>query len=189
MARLFVALPVDAGVVARLDAAVAPVRQEFDRASWTRPSGWHVTLAFLGEVPDHRVDTVADVVRDAVAEFRASWLADGPLRLVLGEPGTFGDRVAHVRVGDEPSGAVAALGEAVQQALAGAGLPVERKPVRPHLTLARGRGRGRRLPAGLVERLPTVTAAWTVDAVEVVQSILSGGPARYEAVASLDVSA
>ena len=185
--RLFVALPVADDVRGAVEDAVAPVRVAENRVAWTRPDGWHVTLAFLGTVPASEVDEVVRVcgvtVRTTVA---------GPLhgvaavRMRVGEPGTFGDRVAWLRVDDEPVGAVASLGSAVQEALAAADLPVDRKAVRPHLTVARGR---RRLPAGFVDRLPTVDAAWSVDRAVLVASILGRAPARYEEVASLPFGA
>jgi 2'-5' RNA ligase len=182
--RLFVALPVAEEVAAAVDAALAPMRTSEDRVAWTRSDGWHVTLAFLGTVQASRVDEVVEVAGAAVRSVAAAGaLGDSCMvRLRVGVPGTFGDRVAWLRVDDEPTGVVAALGSAVKQALAVADLPVDRKPVRPHLTLARGRGR---LPGGFVDRLPTVEAAWSVGRAVVVASILGKGPARYEEVASL----
>lgn len=186
--RLFVALPVAPEVRVAVEEAVAPVRAVDDRVAWTRPDGWHVTLAFLGTVPAADVDEVVHVCAAAVTAVVAGGaLGDlATVRLRVGGPGTFGDRVAWLRVDDEPVGAVAALGSAVQEALAAADLPVDRKPVRPHLTLARGR---RHLPAGFVDRLPTVDAAWSADRAVVVESILGRGPARYEDVASLPFGA
>jgi len=185
--RLFVALPVVPEVRAAVDEAVTPIRAGGDRVAWTHPDGWHVTLAFLGTVHASRVDEVVEVAGAAVRSVAAAGALGASLVLLqVGTPGTFGDRVAWLRVDDEPAGAVAALGSAVQQALAAADLPVDRKPVRPHLTLARGR---RRLPGGFVDRLPTVDASWSVDRAVLVASILGKGPARYEEVASLPFAA
>lgn len=185
--RLFVALPVAPEVRAAVEAAVAPMHAGEDRVAWTRPDGWHVTLAFLGTVPAGDVDEVVQVCGAAVRSAAAGQLHGvEAVRLRVGAPGTFGDRVAWLRVDDEPVGAVAALGSAVQEALAAAEIPIDRKPVRAHLTLARGR---RRLPAGFADRLPTVDAAWSVDRAVLVESVLGRGPARYEDVASLPFGA
>ena len=170
--RLFVALPVDEQVRRRLAAATARWR-DGERGDegwrWTRPAGWHVTLAFLGEVDDVRAGEVAEVVGPAVA-------GAGAVRLALGEVDHFGHRVLHVALDDDPAGAVPRLGEAAQQALAGAGLPVKPQRVVPHLTLARARKRQR----PTLPDLPVPDGSWTVDEARVTVSHLHPTGARYE---------
>lgn len=180
--RLFVALDVPSEVQQAVNAMAAPLRADEQRVAWSRPDGWHVTLAFLGNVPSDRVEDVVEVAGTAVRQAAAAALPAGRVQLSVGAPGSFGDRVAWLAVEADPDGAVAAIGEAVQIALEEADLPVDRKPVRPHLTVARGR---RRLPRGLVDRLSPVDASWTVDRAVVMASILNRGPARYEEIASL----
>lgn len=177
MARLFVALPVPDHVRLLAHAAAAPAADLAPELTWTRPEGWHVTLAFVGEVPDEQ----ATAVRDAVA---AAVDGSGPIELALDAAGRFGSRVLWVGVRDDPAGAVRTLGWRVQRRMAEAGLDVQRRPVHPHLTLARG-SRGRReVDDAVVAAVAPVTARWEVDAVELVRSIRGRGPARYEPVAS-----
>jgi 2'-5' RNA ligase len=175
--RLFVALPVPAAVRERLRSAVDGLDDRYPELRWTRPGGWHVTLAFLGEVPDDELDTVARTVGEAVAA--------GPSpapTLRLGEPGRFGRTVAWIGVADDPPGTVAALGDAVQAALVDAGITLDRREVHPHLTLARAR-RGAGLPRHLLDDLPRVEAGWTPEAVVTYRSHLERGGAVYEPVA------
>jgi RNA 2',3'-cyclic 3'-phosphodiesterase len=172
--RLFVALPVDEEVREGLRAATEPWRSgehpEADgRWRWARPEGWHVTLAFLGEVEEDRAREVAEVVGPAVAGI-------GTVRLALDGVGHFGRRVLHVALADEPSDLVASMGERAQGALASADLPVKQQQVVPHLTLARAR-RGQR-PALL--DLPVPDLSWTVEDAEVYVSHLHPEGARYE---------
>lgn len=168
--RLFLALAVPEAVRAALDRAVAPLRGRHPELGWTRPEGWHLTVAFLGEVTEPPGE-VAEVVRPVVA-------AHPPVDLRLGAAGRFGDRVLWVAVIDQPSGAVAALGAALQRALADAGLPVDPKPVRPHLTLARRRRRP--VTAAVVAEVPEVAAGWRAEEVVLTRSLLGGGrPATY----------
>lgn len=173
--RLFVALPVPAAVRRRLEAAVDGLPERYPGLRWTRPEGWHVTLAFLGEVPEDTVDTVTGTVAAAVSGATAPTLR-------LGEPGRFGRTVAWVGVVDEPPGTVAALGATVQTALVDAGLRLDRRDVHPHLTLARVR-RGARLPRHLLDDLPRVEAGWTPEAVVTYRSHLQPGGAVYEPLA------
>lgn len=173
--RLFVALGVDASVRRTVEAALADLRGADDDLRWTRPDGWHVTLAFLGQVAE-----ATDVVTAAVAR-GVEAAATGPITLRLGEPGRFGRRAAWLAVDDEPAGAVARLGEAIQAELEEAALPVERREVRPHLTLVRPKGR-RQLPAGFVEQLPRPEGTWTAEAALLLRSHTEPEGARYEEV-------
>jgi RNA 2',3'-cyclic 3'-phosphodiesterase len=196
-ARLFVALPVPATVRRGLEQARQRLRERATDLRFTRPDGWHVTLAFLGSVPAACIDEVGRVVRGAVAAGRSSAGA-GPIGLRLAGPGRFGRNVLWVAVVDDPPGAVAGLGERIQAAIAAAELPVRRQDVHPHLTLARG-GRGR--PVGqrhlddLAEELAAAgrggddDVAWVADEVQVWRSELGRGPARYHVVTSVPLRA
>lgn len=171
--RLFVALPVPEHVRVLVTAARAPAEAVAPELAWSRPDGWHVTLAFIGEVAD------GDAVREAVA----AGLRDGPIELALGDAGTFGGRVLWLRIHDDPQGAVARLGAAVQRSLVAADLPVQERRVRPHLTLARS-ARGRPVDETVVAAVAPVTARWEAAEVQLVRSVRGGGPARYEPVAA-----
>ncbi len=173
--RLFVALEVPDDVRERLDAAIAPARSRHPKLAWTSAEGWHLTLAFLGEVPAEPSDIAAVLAPVAAA-------APAGIRLTLGQAGRFGRRVLWVGVRDEPPGAVAALGAGAQQALADQDLPVDLKEVRPHLTVARGRSGGTGAPASLVAAIPSVQAGWTAREVLLMRSVRVGQrrPNRYE---------
>ncbi len=173
--RLFVALEVADAVRDRLDAAIAPLRSRHPGLAWTSAEGWHLTLAFLGEVVAEPGD-IATLLAPVVAA------APAGIRLMLAPAGRFGRRVLWMGVHDEPIGAVAALGAAAQQALAEAHLPVALKEVRPHLTLARARSGGAGVPPPLVAATPSVPAAWTARELLLMRSVPGGQhrPNRYE---------
>jgi 2'-5' RNA ligase len=137
-------------------------------------SNWHVTLAFLGEVPDERLDDVRAALAGAVTRWRAQ---QTPPRLRLGGGGRFGRGRFTVLwvglVGDVDP--LAALAAAVRKDLKRARLPYDPKPFRPHLTLAR--------PGDRVDVREDVEALkayegppWTVDAVRLVRSHLGPKP-------------
>lgn len=179
--RCFVALPVPAHVRAVVSAATAPACEVGTSLTWTRPEGWHVTLAFLGDVADAELDRVGAVIAEVAA-------AADPMTCEVGEVGQFGRRALWLGMDDDPAGAIAQLGADLQGALAAAGLPVEQRAVRPHLTLARASRRAGDLEAAAGAVAP-VRAGWEADAVELVRSEIGDGPARYTAIGSwrLDV--
>lgn len=93
-------------------------------------SNWHVTLAFLGEVPDERLPDV---------ETALARVAAAPFTVKVAGGGRFGrGRFTILWAalgGDVP--ALTRLSRAVRRELSRAKLPFDRKPFRPHLTIAR----------------------------------------------------
>jgi RNA 2',3'-cyclic 3'-phosphodiesterase len=174
--RCFVALPVPAHVRALVTAATASAREAGHELTWTRPEGWHVTLAFLGAVPVADLEQVGCLVAGVAS-------AAAPIACEVGEVGRFGRRALWLGVEDDPVGAVARLGDELQTALVASGYLDEERSVRPHLTVARTSRRGGDLEAAASAVAP-VRAGWEADAVELVRSDLGDGPARYTTIGS-----
>jgi 2'-5' RNA ligase len=177
-----------AAALADLDRALAGLRALPGGPRWTDPSRWHVTVAFLGEVDQPRLDRLATAVAAAAGAGRPVWLrlhgagtfpprglprvlwagvagapppggcpGPGSAAGVAGVPPPGGcpgpDAAAGAlppgggRPGPGADGAVAQgelaqlrrTAQAVGRAARSAGVPVERKPFRPHLTLGRWR--------------------------------------------------
>lgn len=151
------------------------------------PARWHVTLVFLGEVADEQAPAAAGALKAGVSRWRAS-AAQAP-RLRLAGGGRFGRRrftVLWVGLdGDLPG--LAALARGLRRELRRARLPGDdRRPFRPHLTLARP---GERLPAAdLAADLATLADYegqwWRADAVQLVCS-RPGPTPEYESLATV----
>jgi len=136
--RTFAALVPPEPALEDLGAFLEPRRDAGPDLRWVDPSLWHVTLAFMAEVPDGRVDEVAEAVAVAAAGREA-------LALSLRGAGAFphaGDaRVLWTGVGGEPTAleALARLSRSVRLACSHAGASPEGGPFHPHLTVARSR--------------------------------------------------
>lgn len=135
--RLFVALEPPSAALAELEAAVAPLRAGWPDLRWTGQDRWHVTLAFLGEVAEGKLDELTVRLGRAAGRHEAQ-------RLWIGHGGAFPNqkraRVLISRVeGDQPALAALAGSVAAGARRAGAPPPDEGKRYRPHLTLARCR--------------------------------------------------
>ncbi|TFV63116.1 UNVERIFIED_ORG: RNA 2',3'-cyclic phosphodiesterase [Bacillus sp. AZ43] len=170
--RLFVAVDPPPDARADLADAVAPLRELPGAPRWTVPDRWHLTLLFLGAVPEETVAPLVTAVGGAVA-------AAPPMRLRLAGGGRFGSvrRPQVAWAGLE--GDVAPLVELAAR-LAGAArrlrLPVEDRPFRPHLTLGRWRP-GQPADGALTDRLAGYRGpAWPVSEVRLYESHLGPRP-------------
>ena len=167
--RLFVAL--DLPAAAR--AALAEFRGRADPSVW-RPvpdDALHVTLVFLGHLPEGTSERVGEVVRGCAGP--AADLALGPALLLPPRRA----RVLCAEV-EDGSGALGALQGRLAEALAAAGLHApETRPYRPHATVARLRS-GQRAPRSSPEG--PERARFAGEAVTLYRSRLSRAGARYE---------
>jgi RNA 2',3'-cyclic 3'-phosphodiesterase len=175
--RAFVALVPPAAVLDELAAAVAPVRATRPDLRWTPPAQWHLTLAFLGEIDEN-------VLPNLTERLGRAGRRHPPMELALNGSGRFGDRVLWTRV--DPANGPRALAASVGAAARRCGIPVDERPYRPHLTLARGRPGTELRPA--VEALRGFAGCrWTTDALHLVRSRLGAGPggtAAHEVIAT-----
>lgn len=140
--RLFAAVYPPPAAVTDLAARVAELRVGVAAAGGVHvrladPAHLHLTLAFLGEVPDERLVEVESAL-GLVAETFRDGRGSSP-RLRLGGGGSFGQgrsTVLWVDVRGETD-ALDTLARLVRHALRRAELPHDDKPFRAHLTIAR----------------------------------------------------
>ncbi|MDQ3761470.1 MAG: RNA 2',3'-cyclic phosphodiesterase [Actinomycetota bacterium] len=175
--RLFVALRPPGEVVESLRIATATLRDLAPDLRWTRPEQWHLTLVFLGEVKDDVVDELARRLNRVAARHP-------PLSLALGGGGRFGNRVLWTRVQGDRDG-LRRLADSATAAARRSRLPVEHRPYRPHLTLARADTGADLRP--LVERLASWQGSpWVATRLHLVRSRLGAavdGSALHEPLA------
>lgn len=103
------------------------------RMTWTRPGNWHLTLFFLGDIPEEAGDRVQEALA-AVRQPRFQLKAGGGGFFPPG--GKKPPRVvwAGLDRGDDECTGLAAR---VRDALVQLGFQADQRPFRPHLTLAR----------------------------------------------------
>ncbi len=131
--RSFIAIEIPDEIKKGLIEAQHRIKSSGVDASWPRPEGMHLTLKFMGEVPEARITEIMDGLRQSAA-------GTAPFRLDAGGIGAFpGLRNARV-VWIGLSGDTETLGRlqaAVDDAMARLGMDRDKRAFTPHLTLGR----------------------------------------------------
>ncbi|MHC3469192.1 RNA 2',3'-cyclic phosphodiesterase [Streptomyces sp. 7R007] len=181
--RLFAAVLPPEEAAEELAAAVAGLKDlpGADGLRWTGREGWHLTLAFYGEVAE-------DVVPDLSARLERAAGRSEPPTLALRGGGQFGHGRALWVGAQGDVAALRLLAGRAEAAARKAGVPMgEHRRYKPHLTVARSRNAVDHRP--YVQALGDFTGrTWTVSDLVLVRSRLprSGVPGeqpRYETVA------
>lgn len=132
-ARLFAAILPPPELVEDLDAFLAPRREAEPRLRWTRPDGWHLTTAFMGDVPDHAFEPLAEYLHQAALRTPAF-----RLRLFGGGAFPWAREAKVLWLGvAEGASELTALAERCRNAGSRAGVRVDGARFTPHLTLGR----------------------------------------------------
>jgi 2'-5' RNA ligase len=128
--RLFVALEIPSAVRENLAALLESLRAVSPRTRWVRPENLHVTLKFIGEVPE----TKLAATRSALAGVRS----DQPVTVDFRGLGFFPSekRPRVFWAGIEASSNLKTLAADIERVVEKLG-PREQRPFSPHLTLAR----------------------------------------------------
>ncbi|MFB8085666.1 RNA 2',3'-cyclic phosphodiesterase [Streptomyces sp. NPDC055992] len=169
--RVFIALAPPDTAKDELARELRPVYDTHPQVRWNRVEDWHITLAFLGEIPVAAVP----LLRPPLAELASSHPAP---RLALHGSGTFDERVAWSGITGDVDG-LHLLATGVRSVVADRGIALENRPLRPHLTLARVR-RGDHTSAGeIAARLTEFRGhSWPAERLHLVGSNAGRSPGQ-----------
>jgi RNA 2',3'-cyclic 3'-phosphodiesterase len=177
MIRAFIAITPPA----TLQQTLAEVRQVFQHLSpswrWVTPNHMHLTLKFLGNVPDESVSSLLQAMAQAAQDQTVF-----PLRArALGcFPQPARARVLWAGL-DDPGQALGRLQARLIAALTPLGFPAEERPFHPHLTLARAQNgvRSNQLLSMLQKYHNLDFGEFLVTQFHLMQSELQRGGARH----------
>lgn len=168
MIHLFAALPVPSDIAQQL----TPLQKSLPGASWRPKKNFHITLRFFGEVSRE----FAFELDDQIAAIPAQ-----AFQLRLRGCGSFGKReprAVWARV--DSSDALETLAGACERVARQLGLPAEKRPYRPHVTLAYCHGTTPEEAARFEQRNIDFSAGpWLADRFHLYSSRLGNGPSRY----------
>jgi 2'-5' RNA ligase len=154
---------------------------------WVAPQNMHLTLKFLGDVPQAEVNAVCQAVAGAV---------DGAAPFVMRVQGVGAfphiGRPSTIWIGvDEGARQVGDLQQVVEKALKPLGFPRERRAFHPHLTLGRIRRGGteaRGLSDGLRQQQGFDAGETKIDQVTVYASYLDKTGPTYQAMSRVPLT-
>jgi 2'-5' RNA ligase len=178
--RLFFAVPLPNPTKAPIEGLLPEISRAIPDARIAAPSGWHLTLAFLGQV---RPESAADVVK--VGETAVAGLSRASLRLegAGGFPNERRARVLWAGVAGDVD-VLASLAAKLASESRAAGLRFEEHELHPHLTLAR-LPRPAPIPEPIIQRVGEAAAAsppWQAGELCCYRSTLTRNGARYQVV-------
>jgi len=132
--RLFLAINLAAKLRDQILAATEPLRDAAPNLAWARAEQLHLTMKFLGDQPDSLAESLSPGIAVVAAKH-------GMPLMRLGGIGAFPNFSAPrvVWMGIAPDPRLELLHHDVEVACAAAGVPLDGRPFRPHITLARVR--------------------------------------------------
>ena len=133
-ARTFVAVPIPEPQRARLGRLQSLLAPDLPGARWVTPDQFHVTLAFLGDVPDLDLAPVCRAITAAAAGFRKLTLN---LQSLSAFPDAERPRTVWVGLAGPGLDDLLALRAAIAAAVAEQGYPADGDAFTPHVTLGR----------------------------------------------------
>ncbi len=158
------------------------------RLRWTTRESWHLTLAFMADVPER-------ALAELLARLERAGRRRSPLTLAVGGGGAFPHaaraKVVYAQIVAEETSReeLHRLATGARAAATKSGVPVDGARFRPHLTLARANR-----PVEATRWIRVLSAfrsrAFEVDRFALIQSFLGEGPGnrpRYETVAEFRV--
>jgi len=156
--------------------------------SWVRPASLHLTVKFLGDIPDTLVVPLREAMANALRHHRV-------LQIPLKRLGVF-PRLQQPRIlwigpperweESEEAARLAAVHRAVEASCERLNLAPDSRPLSAHLTLARikagHRAAGQALArSGAMDRLPMAVDSLAVDAIALMRSDLNPSGSIYTA--------
>ncbi|MFQ5824091.1 MAG: RNA 2',3'-cyclic phosphodiesterase [bacterium] len=109
------------------------LKKEKARISWTKPGNIHLTIKFLGNVEESRINSVAEAVESAVQPF-------SPFNFLVNNFGAFPNfrrpRVLWIGI-ENPTFQLIQIAQNIDDELSKIGFPREKRKFSPHLTVAR----------------------------------------------------
>ena len=180
--RLFLAINLEPDLRRVIHDATSPLRDAAPSMTWVREPQLHLTLKFFGEQPPEVADRVTEAMTGVASRHKH-------VPITIGGVGAFPNlrRPRIVWMGIEQSPRLELLHHDVELACEAAGFDVDARPFRPHLTLARSKGRSNTDELRALSRAARRTTAEVesvVESIDLMASELSSNGSTYRMVSA-----
>jgi RNA 2',3'-cyclic 3'-phosphodiesterase len=185
--RVFFALDIDEAVRGRIVASVEQLRSEPAKVNWTKPENLHVTMNFLGDLRDARIEKLREVVARSIG----GWEPPRDEIVFSIEPLICFPDDRRPRMIWAPvaggSDVLSSLHAVVNRGLADGGWPSESRPFKGHVTVGRIKSGDLR---AAVEKLPAESLGTVrVSELTFYQSTLTPSGPIYNPLARIPLNA
>ncbi|MGE5343345.1 MAG: RNA 2',3'-cyclic phosphodiesterase [Candidatus Omnitrophota bacterium] len=134
--RIFIGIKLDTAAVDQVEKFLKLFKKKASPIRWVNVTNIHITLKFLGEIPDTQYPQIEKAIIDA-----ATTLNPGAMDLTLSGCGKFGPKSAlnifWIGTGTHP--ALINLYQTIDKTLIRFGIPAEDRPFTPHITVGRNK--------------------------------------------------
>lgn len=179
--RLFVALSLPEELRKRLAALVEGLARTRAPVKWVKRNNMHLTLKFLGEVEESRLQEIYEVCRLSAKEVR-------PFSIRVGEIGAFPStrRPRVIWVGANQPAELMTLHRRIEEGFQSTGFPAEKRRWTPHLTVGRVKGtQNMKALTSELERASLDPFSFRVESFHVIQSVLKPEGPVYSVLKSI----
>ncbi len=131
--RTFIAIGISDAVRQKIADVQAELKRENARISWTKPENIHVTLKFLGDVEESKIDSIAGVIQKVTENIQSFTVK---VKTLGAFPNLRRARVLWMGL-ENVSAELTQIAEGIETGLSQLGFPKEERKFSPHLTIGR----------------------------------------------------
>lgn len=133
--RSFIALPLNSQIQTAIDEIQTRLKKTESDVKWVKPEQAHLTLKFLGDVPEKNLEEIKRTVAEVCSQIQT---ISSSLTQLGAFPKPDYARVIWAGI-DDPEQKIAALASAIEEALVPLKFPKEKRAFKPHITIGRVR--------------------------------------------------
>jgi RNA 2',3'-cyclic 3'-phosphodiesterase len=133
--RSFIAIPLNPEIISRIEKTQKELKTLPADVKWVNPKSIHLTLKFLGNIDEGKVEVIAQGIQNGMRGFKL-WSAT--VKNVGAFPSLRSPRVVWVGIEDQ-GGQLVRLQNQIEKKMANLGFEKEKRAFSPHLSLGRVR--------------------------------------------------
>jgi 2'-5' RNA ligase len=182
MIRCFISVEIPSIILAQIEEYIAQLRLHAPNIKWVRAAGIHITLKFLGEISENRVEQVRDKLAPICITHKI-------FNLTAQGSGFFPSknkpRVVWIGLDQDRERSLYKLHQWIDDVMETLNFQREKRRFSPHITLGRIKNLGNFSELySYLDKNPFPATSFSVDSVKLMRSILKPEGAKYSVIES-----